>query len=229
MENPQSIEAVGATVDEAIARGLEALNVTRDQVTVAVLDEGSRGIGGLRPREARVQLTIQEPPLAVPLEASDEATAREAAQLLQELLDKMRIKAHVKSRWDVQQAPDGNPNLRLILDIRGDDLGVLIGRQNETIDALQYLTRLMVARETLGRFEVVVDVEGYKTRRENQLRQLALRMAERVAATRKPVALEPMPAHERRIIHIALREHPVVTTESIGRGDKRKVTLILKK
>lgn len=229
MENPQSIEAVGATVDEAIARGLEALNVTRDQVSVVVLDEGSRGIGGLRPREARVQLTIQEPPLPVPLETGDEVTAREAAQVLQELLDKMRIKAQVKPRWDAQQAADGKPNLRLILDIRGDDLGVLIGRQNETIDALQYLTRMMVARETQGRFEVVVDVEGYKARRENQLKQLALRMAERVASTRKPVALEPMPAHERRIIHIALRDHPSVTTESVGRGDKRKVTLILKK
>jgi spoIIIJ-associated protein len=226
MENPQSIEAVGMTVDEAIARGLDALNVTRDEVVIVVLDEGTRGMASARPREARVQLTVQEHPPSAALDTKDDSAARAAAQTLQELLDKMRIKAHVVFRWDVYETRGEESEVRLVLDVRGDDLGVLIGRRSETIDALQYLTRLIVSREVERPFNLIVDVEGYKTRRENQLRQLAQRMAERVASTRKPVALEPMPPHERRIVHITLREHPSVTTESVGRGDKRKVTII---
>ncbi len=227
MENPQSIEAVGMTVDDAVARGLEALNVTRDQVVIAVLDEGSRGAGGARTREARVQLTVQERPLPAELPAGkDDDAARAAVQALQELLDKMRVKARVASRWDVNEVRGEKPELRLVLDVRGDDLGVLIGRRSETIDALQYLTRLIVFREVERQFNLVVDVEGYKIRRENQLKQLAQRMAERVASTRRPVALEPMPPHERRIVHITLRDHPAVTTESVGRGENRKVTII---
>lgn len=238
MENLSSIEAVGKNTDEAITRGLDALNAARDDVTIEVLDEGSQGAGGARVREARVRLTVKERPVAAPPPpaasgtapgAEEEAAAKDAVQALQELLDKMRIKARVVPRWDVLEIGGEEPELRLTLDVRGDDLGVLIGRRNETIDALQYLTRLIISREVENRFNMVVDVEGYKQRRENQLRQLAQRMAERVASTRKPVALEPMPAHERRIVHIALRDHPAVTTESIGRGDSRKVTIILKK
>jgi len=241
MEQLQSIEAVGATVDEAVERGLDALNVKRDNVMVEVLDEGIHGVGGIRPREARVRLTVKRPssPAGIQIagevqattepDADDDAAAQNATQTLQEILDKMRIKADVVPRWDVQQVQGEKPDLRLILDIRGDDLGILIGRQSETIDALQYITRLVVSREVERRFNLIVDVEGYKARRENQLVQLAKRMAERVASTRKSVALEPMPAHERRLVHIALRDHPTVTTESVGRGDRRKVTIIPKR
>ncbi len=225
-------------MDDAIQRGLDALNVTRDKVSVQVLDQGVRGIGGIRPREARVRLTVNKPAVSalaaagLTLGGDEEAIARDAVQTLQELLNKMRVKAQIKSRWEVYEARPEKPRARLVLDVRGDDLGVLIGRRSETVDALQYLTRLILAREVHqleGRFDLIVDIEGYKARRENQLKQLAGRMAERVAATRKPVALEPMPAYERRIIHIALRDHPTVTTESVGRGDRRKVTIIPRK
>lgn len=229
MENLASIEAVGITVDEAIERGLDALNAARADVVVEVLDEGIHGTGGIRPREARVRLTLRAPASAGAPRPDQDAAAQDAAQTLQELLDKMRIKARVVPRWDVLPVRGKEPETRLTLDIRGDDLGVLIGRRNETIDALQYLTRLIVSREAECPFNLVVDVEGYKARRENQLVQLAKRMAERVASTRRPVALEPMPAHERRTVHIALRDHPTVTTESVGRGDYRKVTIIPKK
>jgi spoIIIJ-associated protein len=126
---------------------------------------------------------------------------------------------------DEQDEEEGPP---LVLDIRGDDLGVLIGRRGETLSALQYLTRLIVSSQAHRGVNLVVDVEGYKARREQQLRQLALRIAERVASTRKPIALEPMPAYERRIVHLTLRDHPVVTTESVGRDEDRKVTIILR-
>jgi len=238
-----TLEAIGATVEEAISRGLEALNTTRDRVTVVVLDPGGKAAPGQRPREARVQLTLNEPesrpepkPPAVQPESapavpavSNEEVMRLAQQTLQELLDRLQVKATVTARWaeaaDEQDEEDGPP---LVLDIRGDDLGVLIGRRGETLSSLQYITRLIVSQKISGNVNLVVDVEGYKARREQQLRQLALRMAERVASTRKPIALEPMPPSERRIIHLTLRDHPIVTTESVGRDEDRKVTIILK-
>jgi spoIIIJ-associated protein len=249
-----TLEAIGATVEDAISRGLEALNTTRDRVTVVVLDPGGKAAPGQRPREARVQLTLNETkprpepespavqpeptrdaPTAQPGHApgaptaSNEEVLRLAQQTLQELLDRLQVKATVTARWaeaaDEQDEEDGPP---LVLDIRGDDLGVLIGRRGETLSSLQYITRLIVSQKISGNVNLVVDVEGYKARREQQLRQLAQRMAERVASTRKPIALEPMPPSERRIIHLTLRDHPVVTTESVGRDEDRKVTIILK-
>ena len=238
-----TLEAIGATVEDAISRGLEALNTTRDRVTIVVLDPGGKAAPGQRPREARVQLTLNEPeprpepepPAAQPEPApavpavSNEEVMRLAQQTLQELLDRLQVKASVTARWaeaaDEQDEEDGPP---LVLDIRGDDLGVLIGRRGETLSSLQYITRLIVSQKVSGNVNLVVDVEGYKARREQQLRQLALRMAERVASTRKPIALEPMPPSERRIVHLTLRDHPIVTTESVGRDEDRKVTIILK-
>lgn len=238
-----TIEAIGSNVEDAIARGLEALNATREQVTIQVLDQGGKAAPGQRAREARVRLTMKEsqptpapkPPFAeqesLPAgpPMSDEQVLPMAQQVLQEMLDKLKVKASVLGRWaeavDEQDEEEGPP---LVLDIRGDDLGVLIGRRGETLGALQYLTRLIVSSQAHRGVNLVVDVEGYKARREQQLRQLALRMAERVASTRKPIALEPMPPYERRIVHLTLRDHPVVTTESVGRDEDRKVTIILR-
>jgi len=248
---PETIEAIGANVEEAIARGLDALNVTRGQVNIEVLDPGMpRPAPGQRPREARVRLTVKvlppapapapKPPPAAPVETpappaaaradlSDQDVMNIAQETLQEMLDRLKIKGsvsvHQAEAADEQDEEDGPP---LVLDIRGDDLGVLIGRRGETLSALQYLTRLIVSNKTAHNVNLVVDVEGYKARREQQLRQLAQRIAERVATTRKPVALEPMPPNERRIVHLTLRDHPVVTTESVGRDEDRKVTIILK-
>jgi spoIIIJ-associated protein len=150
-----------------------------------------------------------------------------ARQALEELLDKMHISAQIQAQTRPPEEDDDLP--RHILDIHGPDLGMLIGRRGETLDALQYLTRLIIGRELERRISLTVDVEGYRARRERTLRQLARRMAERTVATGRKSVLEPMPPAERRIVHMALRNHPDVTTESIGQGDKRKVTIILKK
>jgi spoIIIJ-associated protein len=112
------------------------------------------------------------------------------------------------------------------LDVLGGDLSILIGRRGEVLSALQYITRLIVSREVEQWVNVVVDIERYKQRRANSLQQLAQRIAERVASTKQPVALEPMPPNERRVIHVALHDHPSVTTQSVGKGDNRKVTII---
>ncbi len=240
MYETTTIEAIGSNVEDAIARGLEALNAIREQVTVQVLEQGGVPAPGQRAREARVRLTLKPQPQPQPQPAEqkpapaapalpDEEVIPLAQQTLQEMLNKLHVKAtttiHRAEAADEQDEEEGLP---LVLDVRGDDLGVLIGRRGETLGALQYLTRLIISNKAGRGVNLIVDVEGYKARRAQQLRQLALRMAERVATTRKPVALEPMPASERRIIHLALRDHPVVTTESVGRDEARKVTIILK-
>ena len=112
-----------------------------------------------------------------------------------------------------------------MLDVTGDNLGILIGRQGETLRDLQYIARLIVSRKLQRWANIVVDVGGYKRRRERILTELAGRMAERVVAEGRPVTLEPMPPHERRIVHMALRDHDLVRTESTGEGRRRKVVI----
>jgi spoIIIJ-associated protein len=164
-------------------------------------------------------------PISSTVEESDVADL--ARMLLQGIIDRMGIRGEVVVRSGEDLVEEGEPP-PLILDVTGKDLGILIGRQGETLQSLQYLTRLMLSRQ-LERWEpVVVDVESYRARRRLSLHRLAERMAERVANSGRRVMLEAMPAYERRIVHLALRDHPDVTTRSVGEGDSRKVTILPK-
>jgi spoIIIJ-associated protein len=236
MDEKTAIEVQAPTVEKAIARGLEELNADRDEVEVEVLYEGSRGVLGLGAKEAHVRLTLtpeaEEPDKesgAEEREYSQERLERVAQATLEELLDRMLVKAQVVIRLDDVETSSEKDAPPLVLDVLGDDLGVLIGRRGETLASLQYISRLIVSREMQRWVNLVVDVERYKVRRAHTLRQLAERMAEQVALSHQPVALEPMPPHERRIVHITLRDHPIVTTQSVGLGDARKVTIIPRK
>jgi spoIIIJ-associated protein len=162
---------------------------------------------------------------AQPVVFGDADVADIAVDLLQGMLDRMDVRATAQA-VPYRGVLDVGQDAPLVLNIEGDDLGILIGRRAETLAAIQYLTRLMVNHKTHRWVNLVVDVEGYKARREEQLVKLAERMADRVATTGKVVTLEAMPARERRIIHITLRDHPQVTTESVGEGEHRKVTII---
>ena len=157
----------------------------------------------------------------------DADVAMIAVDLLQGMLDRMDVRATAEA-VDYRGVLDVGQDAPLVINIEGDDLGILIGRRAETLAAIQYLTRLMVNHKTHRWINLVVDVEGYKARREDQLVKLAERMADRAATTGKSVTLEAMPARERRIIHITLRDHPKVYTESAGEGEHRKVTIIPK-
>ena len=178
------------------------------------LDEGE--IGETESLEAGI---ASEAPIG------DADVAMIAVDLLQGMLDRMDVRATAEA-VDYRGVLDVGQDPPLVINIEGDDLGILIGRRAETLSAIQYLTRLMVNHKTHRWINLVVDVEGYKARREDQLVKLAERMADRAATTGKPVPLEAMPARERRIIHITLREHPKVFTESAGEGEHRKVTII---
>lgn len=172
-----------------------------------------------------VTMEEEEAEAAVMAEPVEPAVAeRVARETLTELLAQMKVPGRIEARWVEPTEPEGVRTL--VLDVFGEDLGVLIGRRGETLDALQFITRLIVSRELQRRVNLVVDVANYRVRREQTLRQLAQRLALQAVQRRRIVSLEPMPAHERRIVHMALRNHPQVITESVGEGDERRVTII---
>ncbi len=213
----KEIEVGAKTVDEAIQAALEQLGVTEDQVEVVVLAKGKSGLLGMGSEEAKIRVKL----LPGPEQEGDVAGV--AKEILETLIQCMEISAEVS----VTQA--SADELPLSLDIEGDDLGILIGRRGQTLASLQYVVRLMVAEKMKMWVPISVDIAGYKKRRYESLRGLALRLAEQVKRSRRLITLEPMPADERRIIHLALADHPDVATESMGEGEARKVAILLKK
>lgn len=145
--------------------------------------------------------------------------------VISKMLHLLNLEAQVSAHYGSAER-DGRRNINV--DIRGNDLGVLIGRRSETLGAFQYVASLIVGKDTQQFVQLTVDVEGYRERREKQLIQMAKRMADQVAKSGRRQTLEPMPSGERRIIHIALRDHPDVKTESTGDDPYRKVTIIPK-
>ncbi|MBI4220400.1 MAG: protein jag [Chloroflexi bacterium] len=156
-------------------------------------------------------------------EGQPRAVDPEAEQLATEILDFFLATMGVKATTYVREdAADGN----IAFEIEGEDAGLLIGRRGETLQALQFLINLIVNKQLDRQAYITVDVEGYKERRQEALRSLAQRTASKVAGTGRPVQLQPMPASERRIIHLTLADHPEVRTESKGDGDQRRVVVL---
>jgi len=240
-EKKTSLEVIAPTVEEAVARGAEELGIPEDDLQVEVLDEGGSGFLGLSPRQARVRLSVGIPDSpgeqpaseeSIPASASAESSAEDAEAVraahdtVVELVQRLGLEAQVTAEWGVK---DPQARIRpLLVDVQGDDLGILIGRGGETLTALQYISRLIVAKELQRPVAIVIDIEGYRARREQQLDRLAQKMAAQATELDQTMELEPMPPNERRIIHVALRDNPAVTTESIGEGSSRKVTIIPK-
>ncbi|HEY8171728.1 MAG TPA: RNA-binding cell elongation regulator Jag/EloR [Dehalococcoidia bacterium] len=233
-----AVEANGKTVEEAIENALAELDAQRDEVEIEILNEGRGGVLGVGASEARVRVRLlgesggdevaASADRAEPAEGEAgegvEDEAEFAAQMLDKLLEMMGVTADVSIR-DPETAGDGLGMAVAVLDVEGEDLGLLIGRRGETLTSLQYLLNLMASRQLGQRAFFTVDVEGYRRRRERTLTQLARRMADQVKRTHRPVMLEPMPPNERRIIHLALSEDRTVSTSSVGEGDDRKIEI----
>src|SRR5215207_1583681 len=171
------------------------------------------------PKPERAAVVSAEP------QPEHDALLDRAESVISKMLHLLNLQAQVSANYGATER-DGRRNIHV--DIRGNDLSVLIGRRSETLSAFQYIASLIVGKETQQFVQLVVDVEGYRDRREKQLVQMAKRMAEQVSKTGRRQTLEPMPSSERRLIHIALREHPAVKTESTGEEPYRKVTIIPK-
>jgi spoIIIJ-associated protein len=220
------VEKSAKTVAEAIQIALEELSASREEVKVDVLEESKPGLLGLGGGDARVRVSLLKPEPGNEADAVDSAEV--AQDVLEELLDKMGVDADVEIGLAELISGGQDDGGGLLLNIRGDDLGVLIGRRGQTLSSLQYLVRLLLANRTQTFVPLVIDVNGYRQRRFEALRILAQRMAEQVTTQRMPFSLEAMPAFERRIIHLALAEHPEVTTQSVGIGEGRKVVIVPK-
>ncbi len=214
----ESLEMSAKTVEEATQRALEKLGVSREEVEVTVVKEGRSGILGLGAEEATVQVRALK-------SASGADNAEIARDILEALIVRLGVDASVVPH--VPSFAGGNDeSAPIAFDIEGDDLGILIGRRGQTLSCLQYILRLMVANRTKTWVPVIVDVEGYKQHRNEVLQALATRIADQVRVRSMSFTLSPMPAFERRIIHLTLADHPDVATESTGEGEMRRVVIL---
>ena len=248
MNEKTTLEIIAPTVEEALAQGLAQLGLTADAVSVEVLDTGNKGLFGLGKPQVRVRLTVNTPggekavetepaasesePEVAPAQEAESQPELEHDVLLDHtesvisrLIHLMGLEAQVSAHYG---DTDRDDRRNILVDVRGNDLSVLIGRRSETLNAFQYVASLIVGKETQQFVQLSVDVEGYRDRREKQLIQMAKRMADQVTKSGRRQTLEPMPSAERRVIHIALRDHPAVKTESTGDDPYRKVAIIPK-
>jgi len=247
------IEFEGKTVDDAIRKACEHFGVPREKLSIDILSEGAGGFLGLGTKRARIlvgrldlQLTddllkneeIEErsapvisPPPSTPVEvpedlpslaeapvmAEEGTLALRAKEFLEGLLEHMQIPAPV----EVTEEED-----RIILNVKSDGEGLLIGKKGQNLDALQHLTNKVVMRQGNGKKMIVVDTEAYRKRREEALINLAHRLAQQVKKTKKMVTVSNMNAHDRRIIHLALQGDSTLITKSRGEGDYRKIVIM---
>ncbi|SJZ79860.1 RNA-binding cell elongation regulator Jag/EloR [Selenihalanaerobacter shriftii] len=200
----------GKTVEDALDKALEKLSTTKDKVEVEVLDEGNKGfLGLLGSKDAKIKVIKKDD------------KHKKALKFMTKIIDKMNLGI------DVEKIESETNHEQVVINLTGPNLGIVIGRRGKTLDALQYLTNLAVNKHhDDDHLRVIVDAEGYRERRKGTLQDLALRLASKAKAKGKKVVLEPMPPHERRIIHSTLQEDPKVRTHSEGQDPYRKVIIV---
>ena len=193
------------SVDEAVRLACEELDIDRSEAEIEIINEGNKGIlGFIGNKNAVVKVSRKA--------AIDDVIIA----FLKPIFDKMEIEANVEIQHEEEQ---------MTIRLTGDDIGIVIGRRGETLDALQYLLSLVVNRKLENYTRVILDVADYRQKREETLVRLANRVAEKVARSRRNLTLEPMNPYERRIIHATLQDHKYVDTQSIGEEPNRKVVI----
>lgn len=250
----ESVERTARTVEEAEELALKELGVDRNEVEVEILSRGKAGFLGIGAEVARVRVTLlgasgstpaatapasaatpsmsdsadEDAGAVVPTSAGTTGEGGAAADLALVALNNILSLSGVNVVCNVRTLDDpevGGP----IIDLSGDDSGLLIGRRGQTLQSLQFMVNMIVRKEMGEGTRVVLDVERYRQRRESSLRDMALKVAERVAQTGRSITLEPMSAADRRIIHVSLADREDVSTESVGFGDDRKVSIFPKR
>lgn len=205
------IEISAATVEQAIEKAEAQLGLSRDQFEVDVVRGEMSDIAGKGGEEALIRVNLVTLP--------EEEAVKVVTEILDTLLGFLGVTGKVEILSD---------EIPLDLDIEGDDLGILIGRRGQTLASLEYITKLMVVGRLKTWIPLTIDVAGYKKRRRDSLQRLALYLGEQVKSRRRAITMEPMPANERRIVHLTLADNPDVTTQSMGDGENRKVVILLK-
>jgi spoIIIJ-associated protein len=204
----KNLEIAAKTVEQAIEKAERQLGMSRDQFDVVIVRKGKTGILGVGGEEALIQVK--------PLTSKEEGVVEVATEVLDTLLRLMEVTGRVEVLSE---------EIPIALNIEGDDLGILIGRRGQTLASLEYIVKLIVAGQLKVWLPLSVDIAEYKKRRHESLQRLALHLAEQVKLRRRAIALEPMPAGERRVLHLTLADNPDVTTHSIGEGENRKVVI----
>jgi len=205
----KTLEMSGSNVEIALKNALEELNVTEDKVTYEVVEKGNKGFLGFGSKPTKIKVFLKRD------------YKKEAKDFLRSILDGMDIKAEI-------EVIENEKNLNI--NLKGNNMGVLIGHRGETLDSLQYLTSLVVNKDHDGEYKrIILDTENYRLKREETLRHLAFKMARKVAKTRRTFKFEPMNPYERRIIHSALQNDKFVVTTSEGDEPYRRVVIELKK
>lgn len=204
------VEKSGKTIDEAVNEALKELNTTKENVEIEVINEGKRGILGLGAEDAVVRVKMEVTPL------------QKAEKYLNDVMKSFGIDVQLNGSYE-----DESVKVEIVGD--SEEVGKVIGRRGDTLDALQYLTSLVVNKGEENYIRVTIDTENYRGKREETLIKLAKRTAGIVARTRKSITLEPMNPNERRIIHSALQEYRNVTTYSTGKEPNRSVVITTKK
>lgn len=229
-------DAVSVEVLDAGSKGLFGLGKTQVRVRLTVNgpdeEKPAETVSAVPEPEAQVnppekKSAARTPPKPAPVKETESTPEHDPVldhteSVVSKLLAMMGLEAQISAHYG--QA-DRDDRRYINVDVRGSDLSVLIGRRSETLNAFQYVASLIIGKDTQQFIQLTVDVEGYRDRREKQLVQMAIRMADQVAKNGRKQTLEPMPSAERRIIHIALRDHPAVTTESAGEEPYRKVVI----
>ena len=228
MEEITEIVMSAPTAEEAIELGLKELDADRDEAEVEILSKGKTGFLGIgsepaRVRVKRISAIRNDAGVSTDIEGSDTTAAGIATAAVGRILEAAGVNVSRTLR-SANDSESGGP----IIDLTGEDSGLLIGRRGQTLQALQFLVNLIVRKQFEG-VRVVLDVENYRQRRENQLKDMATKVADRVAQTKRSITLEPMPPADRRIIHTSLTDHLGVVTESTGEGESRKVTILPKR
>ena len=204
----KTLEKSGKTIDDAVDAAVAELGCSREDANIEIIAMPSKGILGFGVKPAIVRVSVE-----------DKATAY-AMDFLSTIFKKFDIDVKI----NVTEGEEF-----ITLDLIGKDLGILIGRRGETLDALQYLTNLTVARHFEERCKIILDVEGYRSKREESLARLAKKLADRVKESGKNMSLEPMSPYERRIIHTVLQSDDQVRTFSEGEEPYRKVVIAKKR
>lgn len=231
----------GKTIEDAVRQGLAKLGTTEDKVAVNVLEQPSKGFLGLiGVKEAKVELTLleQPAPASVPSPNRTASAPRSSASVMEEKTAAGEKDPYAEAASFVREVGE-NMGLDVkvevahgkdhtVLNISGHDLGLMIGRRGQTLDALQYLANIIANRYSDSFIRIVLDAENFRERRKKTLEELAVRLAGRVVRTRKEVTLEPMSPQERKVIHSKLQDHPEVKTYSKGEEPNRRVVITLK-
>ncbi|MBE3591485.1 MAG: protein jag [Thermoanaerobacter sp.] len=199
----------GKTVEEAVNLALKEFGVPREMVEIEVLDEGGKGFLGLISKQAIVKVILKD------------VVKESAKNFLQQVIEAMKLDV----KFDVEEDED-----TIKFNLYGKNVGLLIGHRGETLDSLQYLVNVVASkyREYDRYRRIILDAENYRKRREETLIRLAKKLAKQVMETKESVELEPMSPNERRIIHMALQDHPYVETYSEGEEPNRRVIIALK-